>query len=214
MQQNRRKVYHRRPSLTKRSSGIYYIHHQNRGTQIRLSTKTRKRVEAESALDQYLSQLQENRPTPAMTLTLKSGIDEWYEDRSSPRQNLSDKTLAGYKSLAKKIKKVMPPRLLCQDVTRADIRKSLDALPNSGESDIQVAKCRTILSQVCNFLVAEGICTSCAGKFRRKNPRPEKRGFFSAICAQRMVSEIVFSIAPDPRSAPWNQMFIPTIPKC
>jgi len=90
-------------------------------------------------------------------VTLHQGIDDWFSDRKCPSQGLSKATLAGYKTFVAKLKDVIPAGLLVRDFKRANVREALRALVRRGESQIQVSKCRTILSQVCNFLVAEDL---------------------------------------------------------
>ena len=156
MSKPRRKIYTRRPFLKKRKNGIFYIYHQHQGRQVRQSTRTRKRIEAEASLDQYLRSLAGGQSAASAKLTMHQGITDWLEDRQSPRWGLKKSTLSGYRTFAKKLTRAMPPRLLVKDFGRRDARKALDRLHADGESQIQVAKCGTVLTQICNFLLVEG----------------------------------------------------------
>ena len=155
MSKARRRIYSRRPFLKKRKNGIYYIYHQHQGRQVRQSTRTRKRLEAEASLDQYLRSLAGGQSVVSAKMTIHQGITEWLEDRQSPRWGLKKSTLCGYQTFAKKLTHALPPRLLVRHFSRSEVRKALDRLHAQGESQIQVAKCGTVLTQVCNFLVVE-----------------------------------------------------------
>jgi integrase len=159
MTSKRRKIYSRRPSLVKRANGIYYIHHQYSGRQVRLSTKTKVRCQADAALDRYLQDLANGLSPDAATMTVLQGIADWLEDRQSPRNGLQACTLLGYKTFAKKLLGVIPQGLLVRDLQRKHVRDALDRLIRAGESPIQVSKCQQTLSQVCNFLIIEGHVT-------------------------------------------------------
>jgi integrase len=156
MSKKRLKKYSRHPYLQKRRSGIYYIYHHQLGSQIRVSTRSRKRAVAEDALKLYEQDLAAGHSPVAVTLTMHTGISKWLEDRQSPRNGLKTSTLSGYKTFAKKLKGALPPRLLVRDFCREHVRLAFDKLAREGESQIQVAKCQTALSQVSNFLIAEG----------------------------------------------------------
>ena len=159
MSKKRKKKYSRHPYLQKRRTGIFYIYHHQQGSQVRISTRSRKRAVAEDALRLYERDLAVGRSPVAITLTMHSGISKWLADRQSTRNGLKTSTLSGYKTFAKKLKAALPPRLLVRDFRREHVRLALDKLANSGEGQIQVAKCQTALSQVCNFLIAEGHLT-------------------------------------------------------
>lgn len=160
MTSKRKATYTFRPHLVRRKNGRYYIHHQHNGQQIRISTRTKIRGEAEHALDQYISDLAMGiSPQEASTMTMHQGISNWLEDRQSPRNSLKACTLGGYRTFARKLLSAIPPGLLIRDFRREHVRRALDKLAQAGESSIQVAKCQTILSQVCNFLIIEGHLT-------------------------------------------------------
>ncbi len=159
MTKKRRKSYSRQPVLRRRKNGVFYIHHQYQGRQVRQSTRTRLRAEAEEQLAQYRKSLTGNQKARSINLTVWQGIEGWLADRMAPRLGLQPSTLAGYKTFAKKLKSVVPPGLLVRDLVRSDIRSALDRLFDKGNSQIQIAKCGTTFSQVCNYLVVEGHLT-------------------------------------------------------
>jgi integrase len=159
MTSKRRTTYTRRPYLAKRENGNYRIHHQHNGRQVRISTKTKIRYQADAALDRYIRDLSNGISLDTTTMTMHHGIANWLEDRQSPRNGLKTRTLIGYKTFAKKLTSVIPQGLLVRDFHRMHVRNALDKLAHAGESQIQIAKCQTVLSQVCNFLIAEGHMT-------------------------------------------------------
>ena len=135
---------------------MFYILYHEGGRTRKKSTRSRRRAEAEAALDAFeKSRADPDTSRPATRTTIQEGVKQWLADRERPRQGLDEKTLLGYRRWARNMLAFFPEGALATEVRRADVRRFLDFLEDRKVSKIQMKRHLTALSMVFNFLLAE-----------------------------------------------------------